>query len=463
MPNPGRPTEEKQRFKDAIEKALRQGFEPYKSGKIGKGAAAAEAARALTEAGFPCKREAMERFVRLQAQKKAQGKEHWSPDWSLYSEPGLAAVAARPGRIYRWILTAAQDDTDAHPRFLTNLKAYAGFLNAALVVAGFTYQKIRHTDRATLAGTYRPELQEYLRFDPLECGPVIFFANINILPTASRPLTGMQTYSRGRDAVFPHAKVAYETVPQMPGAFVPSVMTTGAVTLPNYIEKKAGQKAEFHHVLGATIVEIDAAGAAHCRQITATPDGSFQDLDRLVRDGQVSVGHRVEAVTYGDIHTPSVQDDVMEALWGRNADSMIEALRPRFQFLHDLLSFENWSRHVKDDALHHQLMAQKGMSEMLWHIRRGRDFLRQTEREFCKTYVIAANHNDRLEQWCKAPSDRRDAENYRFWLECQLAMMNAIAEDREDFDVLEWALRNEDSRQLDGIEFPRRGQSVEIC
>jgi hypothetical protein len=69
----------------------------------------------------------------------------------------------------------------------------------------------------------------------------------------------------------------------------------GACTVPNYIEKKAGLKAEFHHQIGATIVELDSAGRLFCRQIGAATDGSFQDLDAVVRAGQVTFGHRVEA------------------------------------------------------------------------------------------------------------------------------------------------------------------------
>jgi hypothetical protein len=89
----------------------------------------------------------------------------------------------------------------------------------------------------------------------------------------------LETYSRGAWAVFPHAKVQLVSVPSLPGRHPAMVMTTGAVTLPNYIEKKAGLKAEFHHQIGATIVEVDEADRVFCRQIGAGPDGSFQDLD----------------------------------------------------------------------------------------------------------------------------------------------------------------------------------------
>jgi hypothetical protein len=88
------------------------------------------------------------------------------------------------------------------------------------------------------------------------------------------------------------------------------VMTTGACTVPNYIEKKAGLKAEFHHQIGATIVEVDGADRIFCRQIGATNDGSFQDLDAVVRNGEVTFGNRVEAITWGDIHREQIDPQV---------------------------------------------------------------------------------------------------------------------------------------------------------
>jgi hypothetical protein len=54
--------------------------------------------------------------------------------------------------------------------------------------------------------------------------------------------------------------------------------TTGAVTERNYVQKKAGQKAEFHHNYGALMVEVDKEGTPFVRQLAADDTGAFQDL-----------------------------------------------------------------------------------------------------------------------------------------------------------------------------------------
>lgn len=460
MPTPINP-ERYKRHKDAIEAALRDGFAPYRQSG-GKGSCTTEATRRLREMGFDLGRNALNDFVRTQEKWASKGIENWLPDWNLYSEPGVEPCKVKRGEIHRWILTSAQDDTDVHQRFWANLQAYAQYLGAKLVVAGFTYQQVRHTDRLTLTKTYRPELRDHLRFEPLDCGSVLFCAEMNTLPTAVRPLSGLLTYSRGRDAVFPHAKLAYQTVPQAPGDYVPSVMTTGAVTVPNYIQKKAGLKAEFHHVLGATIVEV-RGGFAGCRQISATSDGAFQDLDAKVFDGRVTRGHRVKAVTFGDIHLPSVDPHIYKSLWGRNSESLIDALKPEYQFFHDLLSFENWSRHVKDDPIYRARMVYRGLSEMEKHVSEAAAFLKDTQRDFCRSIDVESNHNTRLEQWARQTCDRNDTENYLFWLRCNMAMIEAERDMDEGFNLYRWAVRRSDSQSLPGVEFLPIGSTFKIC
>ncbi|MBD3803549.1 MAG: hypothetical protein IE919_09965 [Thioclava sp.] len=463
MPFKPMPAERCQRLKDAIERALRAGFDPYRAAMGGKGSSISEAARALEAQGYQETRETLSRFVRAQEDRRAKGKPDWLPDWSLYTPPGVAPGQIRRGEVRRWLLSAAQDDTDIHPRFWANLQAYATAIGAEILIGGFTYQQIRHTDRATLAGTYRPEIRNFLRFDPVECGPVLFCAEMNTLPTAVRPLSGLLSYSRGRDAVFPHAKLAYQTAPAPPGAPAASLMTTGAVTVPNYVEKKAGRKAEFHHILGATLVEVDGSGAAWCRQISAASDGSFQDLDKVVRDGRVSSGHRIEAITFGDLHYPTIEEEVSGALWGRSEDAMIEALRPKYAFIHDLVAFEATSRHCAGDPLHRARMVRDGLSGVEGQIAGAARLLREIERDYCEPVVIYANHDDRLLQWTRAQIDRGDVENVAYWHRCNLAYYEALGAGDEEFNLFRWALREADARRLEGVGFVPRGGSFAIC
>jgi len=454
--------ERSQRIKNAVEKCLREGFAPP-SVSGGKGSATREAVRRLIEAGYPETHNKIYSFIRNAEKLKARGDESYTPDWSLYAPAGVAAADVRRGTVHRWLVTSAQDDTDIHPRFWTNLQAYAAYLSAEILVGGFTYQQRRHSDRDTLTNTYRAEIRPFLRFEPMELGPVVFCADMNTLPTAARPLSGLLAYSRGRDALFPHAKLAYQTAPAPMGEHVPSLMTTGAVTVPNYIEKKAGKKAEFHHILGATLVEVDSEGSAWCRQISAMSDGTFQDLDIQVKNGSITLGHRIEAVTLGDLHVPSVEPEVAHNLWGRQAGSLIDALKPRYAFVHDLAAIEWHSRYVEKDPFHRAMMNASNQSHMESQMDLCAQTVREIERDFCQPIVIYSNHDDRLLQWAKANPERNDTKNIAYWHRCNLAFYEALDEDDDMFDMFLWALKTSDPQNLEGVGFVPRGGTFRIC
>jgi hypothetical protein len=383
--------------------------------------------------------------------------------------PGRMAVAKSGVR--RWLLTAAQDETSIHQPFWRNLLAYAEHLGAEVLVGGFTYQKGLFEDHASRTAVFAEAVQPYMAHDRVCLGPVDFCAEMNILPTAVRPLSGLDTYSRGRDAVFPHAKIQLVSVPAIEHGKAAVLCTTGACTIENYIEKKAGLKAKFHHVIGATIVEVDADGDSFMRQISATDDGAFYDLDLKIDDGKVTAGHRVEALTAGDIHIEKADPDVLMGLWGYDiaerrvtrTDCLVDALRPRHQFFHDLLDFQARNHHRRHDLPFLFEMVANGTDSVEEGVRACAHFLRGTAREWCQSVVIPSNHNDAYPRWLNEVDARPDPVNAVFWLRSNLALYTAIASGARDFDVFKWACCQFDPAGLEDIVFLPRGGSYVIC
>ena len=457
---PSIPVERRERIKAAVEAALRDGFDPYRQSGGGRGSSVQEAARRLEGAENA---NSISRMIRTEEGRAARGEPNHLPDWSLFA-PAARDRPASSTLVRRYILTSAQDDTDVHKGFLANLHIYAGRLNAALLIGGFTYQKALYTDQTTRTALFRDELQPHMRFESVDLGPVVFAAEMNTLPTANRPLSGLQTYGRGKSVVFPHAKLAFESVPSMRGAHPPVVLTTGAVTVANYIPKKAGLKAEFHHVLGATIVEVEeATGQYWTRSISADRHGDFQDLDVVVSAGAIRPGNRVKAITWGDIHCPSVEPAMLARLWGADAGSMIETLRPEIQTFHDLMSFEMASRHVEGDPIHRAQMVYAGQSSIEGQVLQGAQFLRQTERPWCRSVVVESNHDERLTRWARRDVDRNDTENVRYWHAANVALLDAARDGEEGFNLVRHCLRAADDRGLDTVDFIPVGGSLVIC
>lgn len=375
-------------------------------------------------------------------------------------------------RVRRWLLTAAQDETQVHDAFFSNLLAYGEKIGAEVLVGGFTYNKSLFEDHASRSAVFASTVQPYLIHDDRMLGPLLFAARMNILPTAVRPLSGLTNYGRGAWTVFPHAKVQLDSVPSLPGKHPSMVMTTGACTVPNYIEKKAGLKAEFHHQIGATIVEVDGADRIFCRHIGATNDGSFQDLDAVVRAGEVTFGNRVEAITWGDIHREQLDPQVALTCWGFDVasesivtqESLVNALRPRHQFFHDLLDFRARNHHRRGDHIHAKKMMVLGADKVDEELAACARFLRATQRDYSQSVVVASNHNDALLRWLRETDPRGDPLNLETWCELNLEWHRRISADPEGhFDLFKYAVGRHDPQLLDTVTFVPRNGSYLIC
>lgn len=386
------------------------------------------------------------------------------------AEPGRFLVATKP-KVERWLLTSAQDDTPIDEPFWRNLLAYGEAIGAEVLVGGFTYNKALFEDHASRTAVFVESVRPYLIHENQMLGPLLFAAKMNTLPTAVRPLSGLETYSRGAWAVFPHAKIQLVSVPALPGRHPAMVMTTGACTVPNYIEKKAGLKAEFHHMIGATIVELDQDGRLFCRQIGAASDGSFQDLDAVVRNGRVTFGNRVEQITWGDIHREKLDPKVAMLAWGFDVesetivstDTMVHALRPRYQAFHDLLDFQARNHHRRDDHLHAMRMVTRGAERVEDETAACARFLRATAFDWCTSVVVASNHNDALLRWLREVDPRKDAINLRYWCELNAEWHRRIEAGDEEFDLFRWALSQHDPLGLEDVDFVPRNGSYLVC
>lgn len=385
-----------------------------------------------------------------------------------------------PGEVFCYLLTAAQNNTAVHSKFLRALEQYRDWLAnkharpTRLQVSRFTYNKTAY-DNAQLAKPGRaPTASDHdeLWYDeaigPYICdGPEVnqielapglrWCAEMNILPTATNPLSDLQTYAGENSAIFPHAKVALRSVPRMPGEHPRFLYTTGAVTQLNYIQRKAGQKAEHHHVFGALIVEVNSTGDWWVRQLNADKNGCFYDCPggsvvKVTPDG-VEEGHRAEAITWGDVHAGEIDEDVKRICWGEPLSPpgvletqeckpvpIIDCLRPRYQFYQDLHSQRSQNHHDRSFSRRYEkyVKQQDGVLEELQQVQ---EFLHLAHRDWCQAVVVNSNHDRHGERWLDEADYKADLPNAKFFLQAQLTRVCAIEEGNDRWSFLEWALR----------------------
>jgi len=392
----------------------------------------------------------------------------------------LRVAGVADARSRRFLFTGAQNDAPVHRPFWRNLQAYAAAIGAEIIVGAWTYETSWWDESNPLARAYDPLLTEHLCFGQMEIGDsFVFCGEMNTLPTAARPISDLGSYSRGRWAVFPHAKIQLRSIPSTdPGMPAHQVMTSGAVTIPKVIPRKAGVKSIFHHVIGATLVEFDEEGDIFARQIIADEAGTFYDLDAEVRDGEVTRGHRARAVTIGDIHRAKISTQNARGVFGfepatgrRVPGSLLDTLQPDYIFLHDLHDNESRNHHHKDDVSHDFEMAIRGRESVREEIQKSVDFLLALDLPMTRIVVVESNHDLALERYIREGRYRMDGINYRFGLQLDDAYHAhrervAAALDAEvsppSFSLLEWSMRHLAGSSLDHVRWVHDGRSMVI-
>lgn len=443
-------------------------------------------------------------------------------------------VRAIEAPVARFILTSAQDSTELHYEFLAALEAFRESLlprgPCELIVAGFTYsKKLFGVNDPKKVPYWHPWIDQYRVQERVRLGDGIdFCGEMNTRPTAKTPLTGFETYTRHRWGIIPHAKVQLRSIPTMKHSPAKIIMTTGAVTKPNYLHMRAGIEASFHHALGAVLVEIAADGTFFCRHLLGEEDGSFYDLDTRVQMSkepltlgeyeerreakreadrrnlmngermsfpddylshknvsEITSGHRAEAVNWGDLHVAQIDPVVSVACFGIEPESqkrvdgtrnwldlresplvempIIDAMRPKYQFFHDVADFQSRNHHNIRDPHHMYMLYIEGVDSVEEELREVAYFIDNTKRDFCKTVVVESNHDLALKRWLKEADYKVDPHNAIFFLECQLASYKAMRDKHHKFSIFEHVLTNFYSdTPCDGVDFLREDQSFPV-
>lgn len=367
--------------------------------------------------------------------------------------------------VTRFIITSAQNNTYVHRPFLKALEHMAERLKAKIIVGSFSYNKSSFQRTQKDQGDwYDPLIAKYIISEPMKIAEgLVYCGELNITPTAPNPLSGMDSYAKNNSAIIPHAKMRVEPMPGAKGTEVRHLYTTGAVTQRNYVAMKAGQKASFHHVFGAQLVEVDTDGKWFVRQLIAeTTTGNFYDLDTYYTKDGFTTGHRIEAVNYGDVHAEHIDMQAAFAAFA-NPKSILHTLNPKYQFVHDVGDNSARNHHTINDP-HHRFKQFTHKAESVENdIKDVCEVLSlMALNKQSQVIVVESNHDLVIERWLKTADYKQDPVNALLFLELQYIMYKNISEGTKNFSIFEYAVKSRDP-SLENIRFLRTDESFVIC
>lgn len=325
----------------------------------------------------------------------------------------------------RYVITAAQDASPVHQGFFKALQHYCAHRKAELVVIPLLYRALRSRAQKAAGREWAPALLPHLFAGRVHLGKhIAVVGDVKISPTKQSPLSGLDAKTLGASAVFGHPKLELRTVPTLDPVRPTILTTTGACTVSDYVDALSSKIAEFHHTIGACVVEIDGDDF-HVRQINAATDtGEFIDLNKLYTEEGVFEAPHPLALVLGDTHVGSTDPKVHAATFGSRG--IVDALKPKHVVYHDLLDGYTMNPHHADPFLAVEKQAAK-RDDVEAEVQAAALYVEENTPENVIPVIVASNHNDFLPRWMRSTDWRelRHKKNALFYLETAWRMVEA--------------------------------------
>jgi len=309
------------------------------------------------------------------------------------------------GKKKRFIVTWAQSDTQVHEQFVSNIEKYAEHIDASIHVIAGRYKNPTSIVSENECESWSNRIEEYLDANRQEIHKYMWImSDVKIQPTAVNPMVGLEGMSGINSCIFGSPKVQMQTIPVLEGSLPKLMLTTGACTLKNYTDSKAGKKGEFHHTLGFVVVEIKDSSVFFARQVTATDDGNFSDLYNRVEytgnGSKISKIKKISAAVLGDLHygqhDPKIIDKTLE---------LLKSIKPENVILHDVFDGLSINHHESKDPFVQYQREIEGTNSLGSEIKEMIQGLKKFEK--FNVTVVRSNHDDFLDRWLKSTDWRK--------------------------------------------------------
>lgn len=316
----------------------------------------------------------------------------------------------------RFLISWAQSETSVDKKFLLNMEAYAKHIDAEiLIIAG------RYKNPSSLSASRSIENKEknknswdslvlpYLDANRHNLHKYLqVLSDVKIQPTASMPLSGMNSITGLESCIIGHPRVQLQSLPVAEGYPHKLILTTGACTVENYTDTKVGKKSEFHHQKGFVIVELDGKDF-HVRQITADKNSGFFDLIYEVRNGEVlTCCSSIPAIVFGDLH---LQHHNKEAV--KSSLKLAKKLNAQKIICHDVVDSFSISHHEKKNPFQLLLREEDGSWNLEKELQYAVDWF--NKRKDFQFVAVRSNHCEFIDRWIMN-EDWRKTNNKKLYL-----------------------------------------------
>lgn len=344
-----------------------------------------------------------------------------------------------------YIITNAQNNTELDKKFWRGLNRLVSHYDAQLFVIKQLYRNPTSPGELEKQDAWWPkEVLPFLIENEIRLPyNVRIMGNVRIQATAVNPLVGFESLTQSDSAVFGHGQIQQKTVATPQNRLPKILTTTGSTSVKNYSKTKAGIKGDFHHSLGAVIVELDhELQIAHIRVVVGDQNSEFYDLNLHVNDRRVKKIKSIPAIVTGDEHHKFISDEVVRATY-TDDDSIVEVCRPKYAVRHDITDSYSISHHHRNSPSIRYAKAlneDDSLENELWLSIR---FLEESTPDFVTNVIVPSNHHNHIKKWLEEIEWRHDMPNAKIYHQMWTAWIEAI-ESNQEFHPFVWWMKNHD-------------------
>ncbi len=295
----------------------------------------------------------------------------------------------------------------------------------------------------------------YIVVEDISLNSNIFISTIKLSAKHIDPITSLgRIGQREGSFVYASPKQRLKMVPTSNSKMPHAIMTTGAVTVPDYhttryMSERTAYIATADHVMGGIIVEIVDNKNFHFRQVQAEKNGSFIDLGDYYKNGKISK-IKAEAFVMGDYHCgetePTAESAWLEILNTVGAKNLV---------FHDIFNGSSISHHDQHKKILKAKRAIAHETNLEQEIKYVVDTLNLYS-PYGKCIITKSNHDEFLDRYLQEGRYLDDAENHLTALELATAMVKGN-------DPLKYAVEKLGLKDAKNVVWLSRDQDLKIA
>ena len=271
------------------------------------------------------------------------------------------------------------------------------------------------------------------------------------------PATSMtRIASKNGTFIFASPKQRCKAVPVSNQKMPHFVMTTGAVTVPdystdNYMSGRTAFIAEHDHIIGGLVVEVVDDDRYHFRQVQTDENGSFIDLSVQYHADGTTSKIAPEAFVLGDWHSGSTDPHARDAFFEVAKMTGVNRL-----IMHDLFDGEAINHHERNNVISRA----KKVAEQKHDLRSEMHFLVKDINSLTElvdeVVIVKSNHDEFLDRYLMSGYYIQDPQNHRYALDLAREAIDGN-------DPLQWAVNDIGLDKPDKVRWLDRDEDYKIA